>query len=100
VKKIGINGQLRNKLFLIVFHCFSLVKSAMNAPRICKMHNGVGKTPSISSFFHCQWRKEYSPQLSKLLYYWQVKNKEALFKGLSEDGERADFSQNLPRLSL
>ncbi len=33
-------------------------------------------------------RNEYSPQLSKLLYNWQVKNKEALsyFEGLSEDG--------------
>ncbi len=31
---------------------------------------------------------EYSPQLSKLLYNWQLKNKEALkyFEGLSEDG--------------
>jgi hypothetical protein len=45
MKKFGINGQLRNKLFLIVNHRFSLVKAAMNAPRICKLRNGVNKTP-------------------------------------------------------
>jgi hypothetical protein len=53
MKKFGINGQLRNKLFLIVIHRFSLVKAAMNAVRICKMSNGVSKTSSISSFFNC-----------------------------------------------
>jgi hypothetical protein len=53
MKKFGINGQLRNKLFLIVIHRFSLVRAAMNALRICKMRNGVSKTPSISSFFNC-----------------------------------------------
>jgi hypothetical protein len=44
-----------------------------------------------------QVRNEYSPQLSKLLYNWQVKNKEALkyFEGLSEDWGRTDFSKNL-----
>ncbi len=49
-----------------------------------------------------QVRNEYSPQLSKLLYNWQVKNKEALkyFEGLSEDLGRTDFSKNLPCLSL
>jgi hypothetical protein len=50
MNKFGINGQLRNKLFWIVVHRFSLVKAAMNAPRICKMRNGVSKTPSISFF--------------------------------------------------
>jgi hypothetical protein len=47
MKKFGINGQLQNKLFLMVIHHFSLVKAAMNAPRICKMHNGVNKTPQF-----------------------------------------------------
>jgi hypothetical protein len=45
MKKIIFNGQRRNKHFLIVIHCFSLVKAAMNAPRICKLRNGVNKTP-------------------------------------------------------
>ncbi len=57
-EKFGINGQLRNKHFFIVIHCFSRVKTAVNALRICKMRNGVSKTPSISSFFNCpsaQW---------------------------------------------
>jgi|688.fasta_scaffold2350062_1 hypothetical protein len=53
MKKFGINGQLRNKLLLIVIHRFPLVKVAMNALRICKMRNDVRKTPSISSFFNC-----------------------------------------------
>jgi hypothetical protein len=34
MEKFCINGQLRNKLFFIVIHRFSLVKAAMNAPRI------------------------------------------------------------------
>jgi hypothetical protein len=42
MKKFGINGQLWNKLFLIVIHRFSLVKAAMNALDISKMRNGVG----------------------------------------------------------
>jgi hypothetical protein len=49
-----------------------------------------------------QVRNEYSPQLSKLLYNWQLKNKEAIqyFEWLSEDGGQADFSKNLRPLSL
>jgi hypothetical protein len=47
MKKFGINGELRNKLFLIIIHRSSLVKAAMNALRICKKPNGVSKTPSI-----------------------------------------------------
>ncbi len=41
MKKFGLNDQLRNKNFLIVIRRFSLVKAAMNAPRICKLRNGV-----------------------------------------------------------
>jgi hypothetical protein len=52
MEKFSINGQLRNKLFLIVIHRFPLVKAAMNALRNRKMRNGVSKTPSISSFFN------------------------------------------------
>jgi hypothetical protein len=47
MKKFGINGQLRNKLFFIVIHRFSLVKAAINSPRICKMRNGVHKMPQF-----------------------------------------------------
>jgi hypothetical protein len=39
MKKFGINGQLRNKLFFIFVHRSSIVKAAMNAPRICKIRN-------------------------------------------------------------
>jgi hypothetical protein len=58
MKKFGINGQLRNKLFLNVIHCFSLVKAAVNATCISKMRNGVNKTHLISSFFNCQRRNK------------------------------------------
>jgi hypothetical protein len=37
MKKFVVNGQWRNKLFLIVIHCFSLVKAVMNAQRVCKL---------------------------------------------------------------
>ncbi len=40
-EKFGINGQLRNKLILIVIRRFPLVKAAMNAPRMSKLRNGV-----------------------------------------------------------
>jgi hypothetical protein len=33
-----------------VIHRFSLVKAAMNAPRICKLRNGVNKTPQFLLF--------------------------------------------------
>jgi hypothetical protein len=46
-EKIGYKWPIRNKLFLIVIHRFSLVKAAMNAPRICKMRNGVNKMPQF-----------------------------------------------------
>jgi hypothetical protein len=50
MKKFAINGQLRNKLFLIVIHRFALVKAAMNALRICKLRNGVNKRPQFLLF--------------------------------------------------
>jgi hypothetical protein len=37
MKKFWIIGQWQNKLFLIVISCFSLVKAAMNALRVCKL---------------------------------------------------------------
>jgi hypothetical protein len=53
MKKFVINGQFRNEIFYIVISRFSLERAAMNALRICKMCNGVSKTPSFSSFFNC-----------------------------------------------
>jgi hypothetical protein len=47
MKKFGINGQMRNKLLLIVIYRFSLAKAAMNAARVCKLHNGVNKMPQF-----------------------------------------------------
>jgi hypothetical protein len=57
IKKFGINGRLQ-KLFLIVIHCFSLLKAMINALHICKLHNGVYKKPQFLFFFNCQRRKE------------------------------------------
>jgi hypothetical protein len=44
-------------------------------------------------------RNEYSPQLSKLVYNWQVKirRRSNTLKGLSEDVGRVDFSNKPPR---
>jgi hypothetical protein len=51
IKKFGINCQLGNKLFMIVIHRFLLVKATMNAPHICKLRNGVNRTPQFLLFF-------------------------------------------------
>jgi hypothetical protein len=41
---------MRNKLFLIVIYRFSLVKASMSAARVCKLRNGVNKTPQFLLF--------------------------------------------------
>ncbi len=50
MKKIIINGQMRNKPFLIVIYCSSLVKATLNAARVFKLRNGVNKTPQFLLF--------------------------------------------------
>ncbi len=50
MKKIIINGQMQNKPFLTVIYHSSLVKDAVNAARICKLFNGVNKTPQFFLF--------------------------------------------------
>jgi hypothetical protein len=50
MKKFGINGQMQNKLFLIIIYRFSLVKAAMTHVRVCKLRNGVNKTPQFFLF--------------------------------------------------
>ncbi len=47
MKKISINGQMRNEPFVIVIYHSSLIKDAMNAARVCKLCNGVKKTPQF-----------------------------------------------------
>jgi hypothetical protein len=47
MKKFGFNGQMRNEPFFIVIYHSSLVKGAMNAARVCKLRNGVKKTPQL-----------------------------------------------------
>jgi hypothetical protein len=50
MKKFCFNYQMRNEHFLIVIYHSSLVKGAMNAARICKLRNGVKKTPQFLLF--------------------------------------------------
>jgi hypothetical protein len=50
MKKIIFNGQRRSKHFLIVIYHSSLVKGTMNATRLCKLCNGVRKTPQFLLF--------------------------------------------------
>jgi hypothetical protein len=50
VKKIIFNGQRRNKHFLIVIYHSLVVKGAMNTARLCKLRNGVKKTPKFLIF--------------------------------------------------
>jgi hypothetical protein len=50
MKKFGFNCQMRNEPFLIVIYHSSLVKGAMNAARVCKLCNGVKKTPHFFLF--------------------------------------------------
>ena len=50
MKNIIINSQMRNKPFLIVIYYSSLVKAAMNAARVCKLRNGVNRTPQFLQF--------------------------------------------------
>jgi hypothetical protein len=83
MKKFGFNSQMWNEPFFIVIYHSSLVNDTMNAARLCKLRNGVRKTPQ---FLHFQWpkvdqvRNEYlrshkvrtyvrtlCPQLSKLM---------------------------------
>jgi hypothetical protein len=50
MKKFGFNGQMRNEPFLIVINHSSLVKGAINAARVCKLGDGVKKTPKFFLF--------------------------------------------------
>ncbi len=53
-----------NKLFVIVIYHFSLVKAAMNAAHVCKLCNGVNKTPQILLFSIAKGRTKTIAYLS------------------------------------
>jgi hypothetical protein len=40
---------VESTFFIVIYH-FSRVKATMNAPRICKLRNGVNKTPQFLLF--------------------------------------------------
>jgi hypothetical protein len=50
MKKIIYYGQMLNEHFFIVIYHSSLVKGAMNAACVCKLPNGVKKTPQFLLF--------------------------------------------------
>jgi hypothetical protein len=50
MKQSGFNSQMRNEPFLIIIYHSLLVKGAMNAARLCKLRNGVKKTPQFLLF--------------------------------------------------
>ncbi len=60
-KKIIINGRMRNNLFLIVIYHSSLVKASMNAACVCKLRNGVNKTPQFLFFQRQNWAHTIIP---------------------------------------
>jgi hypothetical protein len=49
-EKFCFNFQMWNETFLIVIYHSSLVKGAMKAARVCKLCNGVKKTPQFLLF--------------------------------------------------
>jgi hypothetical protein len=49
-EKVRFKWQMQNEPFLIVIYHSSLVKGAMNAARVCKLRNGVKKTPLFLLF--------------------------------------------------
>jgi hypothetical protein len=50
MKKFGFNGQMLNEPFFIVIYHSSLVKGTMNDALVCKLRNGVKKTPKFLLF--------------------------------------------------
>jgi hypothetical protein len=64
MKKIIIDGQMRNKPFLIVIYHSSLVKAVMNAARACKLRNGVKKSPQFLLFSLAKGRTKTIAHLS------------------------------------
>jgi hypothetical protein len=49
-EKIWYQMPMAELTFLFVIHRISLVKATMNAPRICKLGNGVNKMPNFFFF--------------------------------------------------
>jgi hypothetical protein len=66
MKKIIINGQMRNKPFLIVIYRSSVIKAAMNNnnARVCKLRNGVNKATQFFLFSMAKGETMIIAQLS------------------------------------
>jgi hypothetical protein len=50
MKKFGFNCQMRSEPFLNVIYHSPLLKGTMNAACVCKLRNGVKKTPQFLPF--------------------------------------------------
>ncbi len=72
MKKIIINGKMRNKPFLIVIYRSSLVKAAMNAARVCKLRNGVNKTPQFLLFSKGGTKTTAHLSIAEGLSFWSL----------------------------
>jgi hypothetical protein len=79
MKKFGINSQMRNELFLIVIYRFSLVKSSVNAVRVCKLRNGVNKTPQFLLFSTAKCRTKTIANLDRRIYDCKLRNEKKRF---------------------
>jgi hypothetical protein len=76
MKNFYINGQWRNKLFFIVIHRFSLVKVAMNAPRVCTENSAKTVLTALTSAYWC-----YQKSIKRRIYDCKLRNeKKSLFQ--------------------
>ncbi len=64
---------MQNKPFFIVIYRSSLVKAAMIAARICKLHNGANKTPQFHLFSMAKGRTKIMAHLSILFLHLFLK---------------------------
>ncbi len=69
MKKIIINGQMRNKPFLIVIYHSSLAKAAVNAAHVRNLHNDVNKTPQFLLFSIAKGQRWTKCAMNILLSY-------------------------------
>jgi hypothetical protein len=100
MKIIIINGQIRNKLFLIAIYHSSLVKAAKNAARVCKCATVLAKRPQFLLFSTFKGRMNILRSYLNCSTIVKKQGSALIMKRALRGWERADFSKNLPRLSL
>ena len=93
MKIIIINGQIRNKLFLIAIYHSSLVKAAKNAARVCKCATVLAKRPQFLLFSTFKGRMNILRSYLNWWHNWQLKNRRRshTLKGSHSMGDRRLF---------